>query len=421
MDDRALVPLAVGLAPRDPPLDLLVGHDLACLEVEQEQLARRQAPLALHVLGSDGHDAGLGREHDVALGVLHPAPGAQAVSVEHRPGQTPVGEHDRRRAVPRLHHARVEVVEPTHVGVEIGAGAVGLGDHHHHRVRHRAAAEDKHLEHVVEHGRVRAPLADDRNHLLEILAEQLGGELRLSRAHPVDVAAQRVDLPVVGDHPVRVGELPARERVGREARVHEREARGDAGVAQVGEVARQLRRCQHPLVDHRPAREARQRELGTGRALDHAADHVQLALKRSLVVDLVAGLDQHLADDRRRQPRGLADVAVVDRHVAPPHRALALGLDRLLDQLLERQPPLRIGGQITDADAVASRRGQLDPGDRAAHERIRDLQQDPGAVTGVRIRPFGAAVLEVLERVECLFDDRVARLSPQLRDQRDTT
>ena len=221
--DRPLVPLAVRLAAGDAALDLLVLDDLALLEVEQEHLAGRQAALALDVLGGDRHHAGLRREHDVALGVLDPAARPQPVAVEHRAGDATVGEHHRRRPVPRLHQARVEVVEALDVRVEVLARPVGLGHHHHHRVRDRAPAQHEQLEHVVEDRRVRSALADDRDHLLEVVAEQLGGELRLARPHPVDVAAQRVDLAVVGDHPVRVGELPARERVRGEARVDERQ------------------------------------------------------------------------------------------------------------------------------------------------------------------------------------------------------
>ena len=107
--------------------------------------------------------------------------------------------------------------------------------------------------------------AHDRQDPREVVAEELGGELRLTRAHPVDVAAQRVDLAVVGDHPVRVGELPARERVRRVAGVHERERRGGALVLQVRVVARQLRGGQHPLVDDRPGGEARDHEVGARR------------------------------------------------------------------------------------------------------------------------------------------------------------
>ncbi len=272
------------------------------------------------MLGGDRDHAGLGGEHDVALGVLDPAPGAQAVAVEHRTGEPAVGEHDRRRPVPWLHQAGVEVVEALDVGVEIVPGPVGLGHHHHHRVRDRAAAQHEQLEHVVERRRVRSAGLDDRDDLGEVVAEQLGGELRLARPHPVDVPAQRVDLAVVGDHPVRMRERPARERVRREARVHERQARCDPRVTQVGEVARQLRRGQHALVDDRPRGEARERDLAAGGALDQPPDHVQLALERLLVGDLLRCLDQHLPDVGRRRARGVADVALVDRDVAPPEQ-----------------------------------------------------------------------------------------------------
>ena len=48
--------------------------------------------------------------------------------------------------------------------------------------------EHEQLEHVVEGRRVGAAGPDDRQHLREVVAEELGGELRLARAHPVDVA-----------------------------------------------------------------------------------------------------------------------------------------------------------------------------------------------------------------------------------------
>ena len=371
------------------------------------------------MLGRDGDDPGLGGEHDVALGVLDPAAGAQAVAVEHGAGHAAIGEGHRRRAVPRLHQARVEVVEALHVGVDVGPRAVGLGDHHHHHVGDRTPAEHQQLQDVVQRGRVRTAAAHHRQHLLEIVTEELGGKLGLPGAHPVDVAAQRVDLAVVGDHAVRVGQLPARERVGGEARVHERQARRHPWIAQVREVPRQLRRGEHPLVDERAAGEAGQRDLGPGGPLDDAADDVELALERALILDVVAGLDDDLADHRRREPRGLAHVAVVDGHVAPPQDLLALGGDRLVDQLLERPTPLGIAGQVADADAVAAGRRQVDTRDGAADERVGDLEQDARAVAGVGIGALGPAMLHVLQRLEGLLHHGVAGLAPELGDEGD--
>ena len=80
-------------------------------------------------------------------------------------------------------------------------------------------------------------------------------EQRLAGVHPVDVAAQRVDLAVVGEVAVRMGQRPGREGVGAEARVHQRQRRLDTAVVQVGEELRELLGDQHALVDDGPARQ----------------------------------------------------------------------------------------------------------------------------------------------------------------------
>ena len=83
-------------------------------------------------------------------------------------------------------------------------------------------------------------------------------ELGLARAHPVAVALHRVDLAVVRDHAERLGERPRRERVGRVARVHEREPRREALVAEVGVERLELQRRDHALVDQRAGRQRRE-------------------------------------------------------------------------------------------------------------------------------------------------------------------
>ena len=117
-----------------------------------------------------------------------------------------------------------------------------LGDEHHHGVRQAVARSDQQLHGVVEAGRVAEALADDRLDLLDVARlVEVGGEQGLARPHPVDVAAQRVDLAVVRDHPVGVGQLPARERVGAEPRVEHAQCAVEQRVAQVvGEVEPEL-------------------------------------------------------------------------------------------------------------------------------------------------------------------------------------
>ena len=120
------------------------------------------------------------------------------------------------------------------------------------------------------------------------------------------------------------------------------------------------------------------------------------------------------AESRAVSPTWRSSIGT-SRHDDQP---LALGRDRPLDQLLHRELALGIPRQVADADAVAAGRGQL-VADGRAEERVGDLQEDPRAVAGVRVSPLGAAVLEVLERVERLLDDGMARLAAQLGDHRD--
>ena len=197
LDAVGVHPVAVGALAGDPGLDLAVGDHAVLLEVDEEHPARLEAAAAQDALGRELDDAGLGGEHDEAVPGLGPARGAQAVAVEGAADEAPVGEGHRGRPVPGLHEGRVVLVEGAPVLADLVARPPGLGDQHHHRVRQRAAAEHEQLERVVEHRRVRAVLLDDRQQLLQVVAEERGGEDRLAGAHPVDVAAQRVDLAVV--------------------------------------------------------------------------------------------------------------------------------------------------------------------------------------------------------------------------------
>ena len=419
MHDVLVEPRAVGLLPADRVLDLLVLDDAPLHEVDEEDLARLQAPETLDVLRAHAEHPGLRAQDDVAVLGLDPAAGAQAVAIERGADDAAVGEGHRRGAVPRLHQAGVEGVEALELVGEVAAILVGLRDHHHHRVRQRAPGEHEQLEHVVEGGGVRAAGAHHRQDLLQVDAEELGGQLGLACAHPVDVAHQRVDLAVVADHAIGVGELPAREGVGREAAVHERQRAGEALVLEVGVEAAQLGRLEHPLVDAGPARARGRVELGADGELDDAPDDVELALEGVLVVlEAGAGLDEELADVRARGVGGVTHVVLVDRHVAPAEHALALDADVELEQLLDLAAVDLVARQEAHADAVAPGRRQLEV-DRGAEEGVRQLEQESGAVAGAHVGALGPAVLEVVERLERLADDVVARDVVEPSDHRD--
>ena len=90
----------------------------------------------------------------------------------------------------------------------------------------------------------------------EVVAEQLAPQQTLTGAHPVDVAAQRVDLAVVRDVAVWVRERPRRKGVRAEPLVHERQRRFEVRIRQVWKHRLELPCRQHALVDERACRQA---------------------------------------------------------------------------------------------------------------------------------------------------------------------
>ena len=184
-----------------------------------------------NVFGRDIQDPDLGSHDDqVVLGDVV-AGRAQPVTVEHRADHRTVRERDRGRTVPGLHEGGVVLVEGSYLRLHGLVVVPRLRDHHQHSVRERPPVHDQELEHVVERGGVTARFLDHRQGLLQVLFHHLGAAERRARPHPVDIAAQRVDLTIVGDVAVRMRERPRRERVGAEALVDERQRGFHVGVA----------------------------------------------------------------------------------------------------------------------------------------------------------------------------------------------
>ena len=247
-----LQPRIIGVLGGELPLDFLVVDDAAFLEVDQQHLARLQPPFADDLLFRHRQDAAF-RSHDQMVVVGDDvARRPKAVAVQGGANLAAVTERDRRRPVPRLHQRRVILVKGAALGVHQRIGP-RFRDQHHHRMRQRiAAADDQQLQSVVDAGGVGLPRPDQRHHLGEIGAEQVGRHRLTARRHPVSVAAYRVDLAIVTDEPVGVREAPGRKGVGRKALVNQRQCRDSQRVAQIVVETLDLRRQQEAFVDHCP-------------------------------------------------------------------------------------------------------------------------------------------------------------------------
>ena len=276
----------------------------------------------------------------------------------------------------------------------------------------RIAAAHEELERVVEAGGVRLALVGDRPELGDVVAEQFGIDARLPRRHPVDVAAQRVDLAVVGDHAIGMREAPGRERVGREALMHERERGFEARIEQVLVVGTELADEHHALVDDGAAghrdRVIFRRRAGPDRidAIgDDLADDEELALEIVFVGDVRPAADEGLAHHGLDGLHPLAEARIVDGHVAPAEHALTLGGDGLLDDLFDLGARGGVARHEELADRVMPGLRQLDAELAAfgGEERVRDLRQHAAAVAERRIGADRSAMVEVDEDLQVPF------------------
>ena len=153
--------------------------------------------------------------------------------------------------------------------------------------------------------------------------------------------------------------------------------------------------------------------------LDALANHVQLALEpgASLGIGHVTrGADEELLKDRLRGAGAVADQAIVGRHIAPPEEALPFLVDDPGNHLLHDVAVTPVVRQEYEADAVRSGRRQLEGCD-FPEKRVRCLDQNPGAVAGVRLAAAGSAVLQIDEHVEGISNDLMRPLSFDVHDE----
>ena len=220
------------------------------------------------------------------------------------------------------------------------------------------------------------------------------------------------------DHAVGVRELPGGEGVGGEALMHERKRRGEQRMMQIGVIGAELISQEHALVDQRAAGQRHGIEAdiaAAGLAVDGVGDHlaqdVKPALEIVLILDVGTAPDKHLPVRRLGLDHRGRQAGIVRRHVAPAEQLQPLGIDDARDDGLAIDALRAIARHEHVADGVMAGLGQLDLercGDRF-QEFMRDLHQDAGAVAGQRVSARRAAMGEVLQNLDAMLDDLVAR------------
>ena len=107
-----------------------------------------------------------------------------------------------------------------------------------------------------------------------------------------------------------------------------------------------------------------------------------------------------------------AKAGIVDRHVAPAEHAEAFGRDSLLDDLAHLTASRGVARHEELADRVMARRRQVEAelGAFGSEERVRDLGQHAATVAERWIRAHRAAMVEIDQNLQALFEN-VVRLA----------
>ena len=175
------------------------------------------------------HDTALGHRQNPCLGGHdhHPVIGdaiarrTQTIAVERRSDLATVGKGERSWPVPRLHHRRVELIERAPTRIHQGVIFPGFRDHHHDGMRDRITRHHQQFEAIIKRRRIALPGIHDRIKLAQILAENGRLHDALAGPQPVVVALDCINLTVVCDQSIRMGQRPFGEGVGREPLMHE--------------------------------------------------------------------------------------------------------------------------------------------------------------------------------------------------------
>ena len=238
---------------------------------------------------------------------------------------------------------------------------------------------------------------DEGERLGQVAAEARAGEARLAGAEGGEVAAQGVDLAVVGQEAEGLGEVPGGEGVGAVALVRHGQGGGEVGRAQILVEGVELVRQEQAFVDDATRGERADVQPRAQRLLGAAAGDEEPPLQRVAAAPLGRG-DEELADARAALAGGAADGLRAHGHLAPGQRREPLGAEVPLEGRLE---PLA----AEDHRHGVNLRQALDAG---AEKGVRQGREEARAVARLGIPPRRAAMGQAAEDGQPLLDDAVA-------------
>ena len=281
-------------------------------------------------------------------------------------------------------------------------------------MRQGPAGHQEKFHRIIQARRIALFLIDNGVEFFEVIAKQVGRQAPLTRPHPIDVAAQRIDFAVVHDIAIGMRQRPRGEGIRTEAGMNEPQGRDHAGISQVREKASKLLRQQHAFIDDGVGRQAahidspsfHQRGLAN-RPGNTLPDDVQLPFKLGLVQNIAR--DEKLSYVRKGLLCQRTDVFELHRDVAPSQKPQPFFTNDRFKEAFTLPAKRFILWQEHHPHPIATRLGQLqaDVLTGTPEKFVRDLQKNPRAVTGTRIATLRPAMVQILQHVQRFFDDIV--------------
>ena len=297
-----------------------------------------------------------------------------------------------------------------HVASEMIILSPRLRHQHQHGMGERTAGGDQQFKHIVETRGIALSFRNQRKQFPDIVAEQLACKERFPCTQLVQIAPQGVDLPVMSEITERMREMPRRKRIGAVPLMNQRQRRFEPLVSKIRIKFLQLRGKQQPFIYNTAAGHAADITFRNS-LFNQTAHHIQFALEHFRRRES-ASVDEQLADHGTCLPRRTSDLAGLHGNVAPCNNPSALRGDDLFD----RGFPVRSTEE--HRNAVFSRFRQFFSQFRA-EELIRQSQQKPRTVAGIRIASGGAAMHQPFQDRHSHLHDPVIRHIVQIRHEPD--
>ncbi len=298
-------------------------------QIQINDFAGLEAALFFHLVIAQIKHARLGRHHEKTVLTQSVTCRTKAVAVENRTRIHAIAERHGGRAIPRFHEHRFIFEEPTHIAAQVMFFTPGLRHEHHHRMRKATTRSDEELKHVVKAGRVTLPRRNERQKLLQIVADNLALQVRLAGAQAVEVTAQGIDFAVMSEVAERMRQRPSRESIRRITLVNKGNRALEIEIVQILVEALNLARQKQALIDNATA--AATANVKTLAGLFHqAANHIQLNIERAVGFKSET-VKEHLADMRQRLAGSAADLFGIHRNLAEVQHRHTLGSGNLLD------------------------------------------------------------------------------------------